>query len=117
MECQITCINCPIGCRMRVIVENGEVAEVRGNTCRRGAVYAKQECVMPQRMVTAVVKVQNSKLPVSVKTQAPIPKKCIFSCMKELAGLKLEAPVFMGDVVCTNVCGTGVDVIATRTVE
>lgn len=60
---------------MQVIVEDGEVAEARGNTCRRGAVYAKQECIVPQRMVTAVVKAQNSKFPVSVKTQAPIPKK------------------------------------------
>lgn len=59
---------------MQVIVEDGEVAEAGGNTCRRGAVYAKQECIVPQHMVTAVVKAQNSKFPVSVKTQAPIPK-------------------------------------------
>ena len=68
---------------MQVIVEDGEVAEARGNTCRRGAVYAKQECIVPQRMVTAVVKAQNSKFPVSVKTQAPIPKK-IANCKCKL---------------------------------
>ena len=27
MEHQITCINCPVGCRMTVIVEDGKVDE------------------------------------------------------------------------------------------
>lgn len=117
MEHQITCINCPVGCRMLVTVEDGKVTNVTGNTCKRGAAYAEQECIAPQRMVTAVVTVQNRKMPVSVKTRTPILKKDIFACMKELAALKLEAPVHMGDVVCANICGSGVDVIATKTVE
>ena len=28
MEQQITCINCPVGCRLQVVVENGEVKSV-----------------------------------------------------------------------------------------
>ena len=55
MEQQITCINCPVGCRLQVVVEDGEVKSVTGNSCNRGITYAKQECVAPQRMVTAVV--------------------------------------------------------------
>ena len=117
MEQQITCINCPVGCRMTVTVEDGKVVSVTGNTCKRGVAYAEQECVAPQRMVTAVIAVQGRKTPVSVKTRTSIPKKDIFACMKELAALKLEAPVHMGDVVCANVCQSGVDVIATKTVE
>jgi len=117
MEHQITCINCPVGCRMIVSVEDGKVVKVEGNTCKRGVAYAEQECVAPQRMVTAVVTVQGRKTPVSVKTRTPIPKKDIFACMKELAALKVEAPVHMGDVICPNVCESGVDVIATKTVE
>ena len=117
MQHQITCINCPVGCRMQVTVEDGKVTGVTGNTCRRGLVYAQQECVAPQRMVTAVVAVQNRKTPVSVKTRSPIPKKDIFACMKALADAQVEAPVHMGDVVLADVCGTGVDVIATKTVQ
>lgn len=117
MEHQITCINCPVGCRMQVIVEDGEVKSVAGNSCNRGLTYAKQECVAPQRMVTAVVTVSNRKTPVSVKTRTPIPKEKIFACMKQLGALRVEAPVHMGDVVCPDVCGTGVDVIATKSVE
>ena len=117
MEHQITCINWPVGCRMLVTVEDGKVSNVTGNTCKRGVAYAEQECVAPLRMVTAVVAVQGRKTPVSVKTRTPIPKKDIFACMKQLAALKVEAPVHMGDVICPNVCESGVDVIATKTVE
>lgn len=117
MEHQITCINCPVGCRMQVTVEDGNVTSVTGNTCKRGLAYAQQECVAPQRMVTAVVAVQNRTTPVSVKTRSPIPKKDIFACMKALACASVQAPVHMGDVVLADVCGTGVDVIATKTVE
>lgn len=117
MEHQITCINCPVGCRMTVITEGNEVVSVTGNTCPRGKTYAQQECTAPMRMVTAVVAVENRVVPVSVKTRTPIPKKDIFDCMKQLSEIKVQAPVHMGDVVCANVCGSGVDVIATKNVE
>ena len=116
MEQMITCINCPVGCRMQVTVEDGKVTGVTGNSCKRGYDYALQESVAPQRMVTAVVTVEGSAAPVSVKTRTPIPKERIFDCMAQLAKLKLRAPIRMGDVVCPDVCGTGVDVIATKSV-
>ncbi|MEG0640705.1 MAG: DUF1667 domain-containing protein [Clostridia bacterium] len=117
MEHLITCINCPVGCRMQVVVENGEVQSVAGNSCNRGLTYAKQECVAPLRMVTAVVALANRKTPVSAKTRTPIPKNQIFSCMKKLGELSVQAPIQMGQVLCADVCGTGVDVIATKSVE
>ena len=116
MEHLITCINCPIGCRMTVNVENGEVTSVTGNSCKRGVEYAAQESIAPKRMVTAVVMVADRAMPLSVKTRNPIPKDQIFSCMQEIEGLHLHAPIYMGDVVCANVCNSGVDVIATKTV-
>jgi len=73
--------------------------------------------VAPARMVTAAVPVADRRTPVSVKTRTPIPKEQIFPCMKQLSALVLKAPVRMGDVVLPDVCGTGVDVIATKTVE
>ena len=116
MEHQITCINCPVGCRMLVTVEDGKVTNVTGNTCKRGVAYAEQECVAPQRMVTAVVAVADRKTPVSVKTRTPIPKKRIQDCMQALSEVKLTAPIAAGSVVIADVCGTGVDVIATKSV-
>lgn len=116
MEQTITCISCPVGCRMTVQVEGGEVVSVTGNTCKRGEAYARQECVAPQRMVTAVVPVEGSAAPLSVKTRTPIPKARIQECMAALSRLRLTAPIAAGTVVLPDVCGTGVDVIATKSV-
>ncbi len=113
----ITCINCPMGCRMTVTLgEDGTVTAVSGNTCKRGDTYARQEVTSPVRMVTAVVRVAGSAMPVSVKTRTPIPKKEIPACMAALRALRLEAPIRAGDTVLPDVCGTGVDVIATKSV-
>ena len=113
---EITCINCPVGCRLDVTLENGQVVSVTGNTCKRGETYARQECVDPQRMVTAVIPVAGSAVPLSVKTRTPIPKKRIDDCMRALSEVRIEAPIAAGSVVLANVCGTGVDVIATKSV-
>lgn len=113
---EITCINCPVGCRLQVTVQEGAVTAVTGNQCKRGETYAKQECIAPQRMITAVIPVAGSRCPLSVKTRTPIPKKLMFACMQALAEVKLTAPVQAGSVVLADVCGTGVDVIATKSV-
>ena len=60
---ELTCINCPVGCRLNVTMENGAVVSVTGNQCKRGATYARQECVDSQRMITAVIPVAGSKVP------------------------------------------------------
>ncbi len=114
MEQTITCINCPVGCRLRVVVENGEVTNVTGQSCNRGVAYARQECAAPTRMVTAVVAVEGRQTPLSVKTAQPIPKGKIFACMRAIAESKPQPPIAMGQVICPDVCGTGVDVIATK---
>ena len=117
MEQTITCINCPMGCRMTVTIEDGQVTSVTGNTCKRGERYAHQECIAPERMVTAVIVVSNRSMPLSVKTRTPIPKKLIHACMTELSKVTIAAPIKAGDVVLTDVCGTGVDVIATKNID
>ena len=118
MEQTITCINCPVGCRMTVqLSESGEFRSVSGNTCPRGARYARQECTQPERMITAVISVEGSSIPLSVKTARPIPKKLIPDIMKQLAVLQISAPVSIGQTVLHDVLQTGVDIIATRSVS
>ena len=112
----ITCINCPVGCRMEVTHEGENVLSVSGNTCKRGESYARQECVAPERMVTAVAPVKDREMPVSLKTRTPIPKKMIDDCMRAVMEKPFEAPIQAGDVLIANVCGTGVDIIATKAV-
>jgi CxxC motif-containing protein len=113
----ITCINCPMGCRMEVTLEDGAVISVKGNTCKRGDAYAHQECTQPLRMVTAVAPVDGSAAPVSLKTRTPIPKAKIDACMRAIDALQLKAPIQAGDVLISNVVDTGVDVIATKSVQ
>lgn len=113
---ELTCIGCPVGCRLKATVEQEMVTEVSGNQCKRGEAYARQECIDPQRMITAVILVAGSKVPLSVKTCKPISKKKIKSCMAALSTLKLAAPIAAGAVVLADVCGTGVDIIATKSV-
>ena len=112
----ITCINCPVGCRMEVTHEGENVISVTGNTCKRGDAYARQECVAPLRMVTAVAPVKDREMPVSLKTRTPIPKKQINACMRAIMETPFAPPIAAGDVLIKNVCGTGVDVIATKAV-
>lgn len=115
MEKIITCINCPVGCRMTVtLAENGDFVSVTGNTCARGAKYARQECTLPERMVTAVLPVRGSVKPLSVKTASPVPKDRIGDIMHELSGAEITLPVSIGQVIVPDVLHTGVDVIATR---
>ena len=88
---EITCINCPVGCRLAVELENGQVVSVTGNTCPRGDAYAKKELTNPTRIVTSTVRVLGGKLPmVSVKTESDIPKSKIFDCVKALKDAALE---------------------------
>ena len=91
---QITCINCPVGCRMEVVHEGETVLSVSGNTCKRGETYARQECVAPERVVTAVAPVQGRDIPVSLKTRAPIPKRLIDDCMRAVMERPLRRPIF-----------------------
>ena len=117
METQnITCINCPMGCRMTVTLENHQVTVVEGNGCKRGETYARQECVAPMRVITAAAPLQNRDVPVSVKTASPVPKDKIAACMQAILAGVFCAHVHIGDVLLPNVCGTGADVVATRDV-
>ena len=118
MEQHITCINCPVGCRMTVTLsDSGDFVSVAGNTCPRGASYARQECIRPERMITAVIPVSGSQTPLSVKTSSPVPKSMIRPVMNELGRLKITSPVRMGQVILQNVLDTGSDIIATRNLE
>ena len=112
------CIGCPMGCNITVEADNGEIKNIVGNTCSRGADYVTKELTDPRRIVTSLARVRGGTFPVvSVKTAADIPKDCIRDCIKVLKTVELLAPVRMGDVVIENVCGTGVGIVATANVK
>lgn len=110
------CIGCPLGCRLEVEEDDRhQIVEVRGFTCKRGEQYARQEHVEPRRTVTTTVAVRGgewARLP--VKTAGDIPKDLIAPLCDRLHQLQLEAPVAIGQVVLPDALGTGIDVVASR---
>ena len=107
-----------MGCQITVEFEGEEVFSVTGNTCAIGDKYARQEVTHPERTVTSTVIVTGGdKERCSVKTKGNIPKEKIFACMDEINHAVVPAPVRIGDIVIENVCGTEVDVIATKNVS
>ena len=54
---ELTCINCPMGCRITVEMDGEEIISVTGNTCKRGETYARTEVTAPVRTVTTTIKV------------------------------------------------------------
>lgn len=111
---EFVCIECPKGCRLSI----DENLNVTGNTCIRGKKYAINEVTCPKRIITSTVVVNSkivSRLP--VMTENDVPKELMFDIVKELNNVRVEVPVKCRDVIIENVCGTGVNIIATRTLE
>lgn len=116
MERDLTCIGCPLGCSLHVWWE-GDVVTVTGNNCPRGAAYGSSECTAPVRRFTGTVAVTGGVLPVvSVKTETDVPKDSVLAVAAAVKTLRLEAPVAAGDVICHDIAGTGVALVATKSV-
>lgn len=118
MENKVTCIVCPIGCRMTVTKLNDGGYTVEGNTCKRGEKYGVEELTAPKRVVTTTVRINNGILNLlPVKTKDSIPKELVFELMELLDSVRLQAPVKVGDIVVKNALDTGVDIVAARDME
>ena len=117
------CINCPIGCNLKVYGDNEENIRVEGNKCPRGLQYGKDEVLNPKRMVTSSVPLRKDENTgiyqmISVKTSEAVPKELIFSVIKEIKSIDLKSKgikkIEVGDILLENVCNTGVDIVATQ---
>jgi CxxC motif-containing protein len=123
MERKMVCISCPIGCRLTVTWEDESDVTVRGNRCAKGEAYAREEILAPKRVVTATVPVVSSRKAaqearrLSVKTSSPLLKEHIPALLDALYSMQVKEPVRCGDVLLRNFAGTGVDLVATRTLE
>lgn len=110
---EMTCIVCPVGCRMTV-EKIGENNVVKGNGCRRGEKYAIQETMNPMRTLTSLVKIEGGAEPLCpVKTNEAIAKSAIGAALQAIKVAHVAAPVQIGDVIIGNIAGTGVDLVAT----
>ena len=115
MEKNIICTVCPRGCHVKVTLCGNEVTEVTDYGCKRGKEYAAAEATHPVRILTTTVKIADEAyglLP--VRSNAPVPKELQMDCMAAIKKISVTAPVAAGAVVLPNICGTGVDIVATK---
>lgn len=125
MSEELICITCPMGCHLSIDRESGGNLAVTGNRCPRGVKYAFEELLAPKRMVSATASVAGggsrhglgdiARLP--VRSTAAYPKQEVPELLAAIYALDVELPVARGDVLIHDFKGSGVDVIATRTLE
>jgi len=117
MDDRLTCLLCPVGCELEVRRE-GEALDVRGSQCDKGVEFAQDEVLHPKRnLATSVPARGTTSRMISVRLSDRVPRDAIFPILAEIAKLRPPLPVRRGQVLIADVLGTGVDVIATRTVE
>lgn len=115
---KMTCILCPVGCEITVETDGDNIAKIDGNTCKRGEKYATEEVTDPRRNLTTTVRVGGGKAPLaSVKSAEALPKDKLLECMGVIAKTTVEAPVRIGDAIVLSILGTGVDIVATCSVD
>ena len=124
MAREMICISCPIGCRLTVETDSSGNILVSGNGCARGVVYAEAEMRSPKRVVTSCVRAGRAGAArasgwtmVPCKTKEAFPKETIPRLLEELRRTQIELPVKLGDPLLRDALGTGIDVVATQSVE
>jgi len=114
---RLTCVLCPVGCELEVRKVSAADLEIKGNQCDKGVPFAVEEVLHPKRNLATSVPLRGTAVRmVSVRLSDRVPREMIFPVLAEIAKLRPEAPVRRGQVLIADVLGTGVDVIATRSV-
>ena len=120
MEKYFCCTTCPLECKLTVNVdERGGFIAVVGNRCPRGENFARQELVMPLRVLTSTVRVAGSRTAalVPVRSDRAFDLAKHKQAVQELHGLRCRPPLRMGDVLLRDVAGTEAAIIATCDVD
>ncbi|TDT61277.1 DUF1667 domain-containing protein [Fonticella tunisiensis] len=114
----VVCTICPNECEIDVIFKENIISEITGNKCARGKNFAEDEIKHPKRILTTTVLIENGvKIPLPVRSEKPIPKELLGECMKVLKKVVVRAPIKLGDVVVSNILNTGIDIVATKSVN
>jgi CxxC motif-containing protein len=110
---QITCITCPIGCRISIETMNGQYV-ISGNKCAKGENFVMTELTSPVRSLTTTVRTAFADVPaLPVKTKGEVPKEKITEIMHELSKITITERTGIGETVVSNISGTNCDIIAT----
>jgi CxxC motif-containing protein len=93
------CIICPTCCELET---DGEA--VNGARCQKGEAFARQEMIMPLRVITTTVRCETAEgvRMVPVKTVCPVPIEKIFEIMKGIKALRLAEVPAIGLMIKTD---------------
>lgn len=114
------CTTCPSGCTLSVSIdEQGNIAEVGGNNCPRGLIFARGEWTDPVRTLTstAYAVIGGKEYLIPVKSRQPISKMKMKEAMEAINELIIDRPVTMGDVLIEDLAGTGIQLVACKTIR
>ena len=115
----ITCIVCPMGCRVEFSVgPDNNLENITGYECKKGKKYATSEFKNPLRVLTTTVLTEgagNGVLP--VRTDRPVPKNRLKELMKAIATIKVSPPIKVGHVIIRNILDTGADLVSTGSLK
>ncbi len=86
--------------------------------CSKGRRYAEKELHCPTRSLTTTLEVIGGEQRlVSVKSDQELPRELLMPVMRQLAKLKAQAPIKIGQVLAADILDTGVNIVATRPVS
>lgn len=124
---EMICITCPLGCHLSIQRLSETEITVTGNRCSRGETYAREELLFPKRVVTTTCRAVRlsagtgastlyAPRRVPVRTAGAFPKERIHELLDLASSLEVSLPVNRGDVLVRDALGTGIDLIATRSI-
>ncbi|MEG1431434.1 DUF1667 domain-containing protein [Eubacterium sp.] len=114
MKKKIICTVCPMGCLITVDGEGERIDDIQGYGCKRGLEYGTNEFSHPVRILTSTVRTSSTHTPLlPVRSQSPIPKERMMDCMEEIRKVTVDKGVRCYDTIISNICNTGIDIVAT----
>jgi CxxC motif-containing protein len=104
------CLVCPTCCELET-----DGTEVIGSRCPKGEGFARQEMVMPIRVITTTVRCKTSKgmTMVPVKTVCPVPLSRFSGIMKQIKSLRLSEVPPIGSRIEAGSSADPVELIVT----
>jgi CxxC motif-containing protein len=107
---QFTCVVCPTCCELET-----DGCGVNGARCPKGEAFARQEAVMPLRVITTTVRCETAEgvKMVPVKTTSPVPIAKIFEIMKGIRALSLSEVPSISTKINVGTVGDPVELVVT----
>ena len=112
---KVTCPKC--GSDYIINMDNCEdIVKIKEIECATEGESSEKNC--SEGVLTTLVRIKGADCKVvPVKSSKPISKKMWVECSRALSRIYVGAPIKTGDIVCSNILNTGVDIICARTVK